>query len=218
MAEEKRDGFVKLGDKWYALVATRIHAFRTDPKYKGWQIVTTPTHGKVSILVKAEIINAMGKVIATGHSEKPWRDGKASRSEGVERTETAAVGRALATLGLMADAGIASFEEVGDSMIEELTDLRKQNEKLLRQTMVLRDCLESAARIRWAMKREKWDVAVESFEELSDDQKMDLFAISTRDGGIWTTQERNQMKQGEGIVAARRAYYGRDEEEITLDE
>jgi len=203
MAEEKRDGFVKLGDKWYALVATRIHAFRTDPKYKGWQIVTTPTHGKV---------------IATGHSEKPWRDGKASRSEGVERTETAAVGRALATLGLMADAGIASFEEVGDSMIEELTDLRKQNEKLLRQTMVLRDCLESAARIRWAMKREKWDVAVESFEELSDDQKMDLFAISTRDGGIWTTQERNQMKQGEGIVAARRAYYGRDEEEITLDE
>jgi hypothetical protein len=216
--EMKKAGYLKLGDKWYAMVATRIREFRTSPKYAGWQIITTPTHGKVSIIVKAEIINARGTVMATGHSEKPWRDGKASRSEGVERTETAAIGRALATLGLLADHGIASFEEVGDSMSEELSDLRKVNEKLLRQTMILRECLESAARIRWAMKREKWDVAVEAFEELTEQQKIDLFAISTRDGGIWSTWERTEMKQGEGIVAARRVYYNREEQESVIDE
>lgn len=210
--ELRKAGYLKLGDKWYAMVATRIREFRTNPKYSGWQIITTPTHGKVSIMVKAEIINALGKTVATGHSEKPWRDGRASRSEGIERTETAAIGRALATLGLLADHGIASLEEVGDSMIEELTDLRKQNQKLLQQTLVLRDVLESAARIRWAMKREKWDVAVEAYEELTDDQKINLFAISTRDGGIWTTWERNEIKQGEGIVAARKAFYNREED------
>lgn len=209
--EMKKAGYLKLGDKWYAMVATRIREFRTNPRYKGWQIITTPTHGKVSIMVKAEIINVLGKTVATGHSEKPWRDGKASRSEGMERTETAAIGRALATLGILADHGIASLEEVKDATLEELTDLRKQNDKLLRQTLVLRDVLESAARIRWAMKREKWDVAVEAYEELTDDQKIALFAISTRDGGIWTTWERNEIKQGEGIVAARKAYYNQEE-------
>lgn len=211
MTEEAKAGHVKLGEKWYALVATRIHEFRTDPKYKGWTIKTTPTHGKVSILVQCEILDVGGRLRATGHSEKPWRDGKASRSEGVERTETAAIGRALAALGLLADAGIASYEEVGDSMIEELTDLRKVNAKLLRQTLVLRDVLESAARIRWALKREKWDVVVESYEELTDDQKIDLFAISTRDGGIWSTAERQEIKEGEGVRAARRAYYNQEE-------
>jgi hypothetical protein len=165
----------------------------------------------VSILVQCEILDVGGRLRATGHSEKPWRDGKASRSEGVERTETAAIGRALANLGLLADAGIASYEEVGDSMIEELTDLRKVNAKLLKQTLVLRDVLESAARIRWALKREKWDVVVESYEELTDDQKIDLFAISTRDGGIWSTAERQEIKEGEGVRAARRAYYNREE-------
>lgn len=211
MSEEKKAGYVQLGDKWYALVATRIHEFRSDPQYKGWTIKTTPTHGKVSILVQCEILDAGGRLRATGHSEKPWRDGKASRSEGIERTETAAIGRALATLGLLADAGIASYEEVGDSMIEELTDLRKVNGKLLKQTLVLREVLESAARIRWALKRQKWDVVVESYEELTDDQKIDLFAISTRDGGIWSTWERNEIKEGEGVRAARKAFYNQEE-------
>ena len=96
-------------------------------------------------------------------------------------------------------------------MIEELTDLRKVNAKLLKQTLVLRDVLESAARIRWALKREKWDVVVESYEELTDDQKIDLFAISTRDGGIWSTAERQEIKEGEGVRAARRAYYNKEE-------
>ena len=211
MSEEKKAGYVQLGDKWYALVATRIHEFRSDPQYKGWTIKTTPTHGKVSILVQCEILDAGGRLRATGHSEKPWRDGKASRSEGIERTETAAIGRALATLGLLADAGIASYEEVGDSMIEELTDLRKVNGKLLKQTLVLREVLESAARIRWALKRQKWDVVVESYEELTDEQKIDLFAISTRDGGIWSTWERNEIKEGEGVRAARKAFYNQEE-------
>lgn len=211
MSEEKKAGYVQLGDKWYALVATRIHEFRSDPQYKGWTIKTTPTHGKVSILVQCEILDAGGRLRATGHSEKPWRDGKASRSEGIERTETAAIGRALATLGLLADAGIASYEEVGDSMIEELTDLRKVNGKLLKQTLVLREVLESAARIRWALKRQKWDVVVESYEELTDEQKIDLFAISTRDGGIWSTWERSEIKEGEGVRAARKAFYNQEE-------
>lgn len=211
--EEKKPGHIKLGEKWYALVATRIHEFRSSDDYAGWTIDTKVTHGKQSILVRCEILDPDGRLRSTGHSEKPWRDGKASRSEGVERTETAAVGRALASLGLLADAGIASYEEVGDSMLEELTDLRKQNEKLLRHTHCLRDCLESAARIRWSMKREKWDVAWESFAELTEDQKIALFAISTRDGGIWSTEEREQMKQGEGIRAARRAYYATEEED-----
>ena len=98
-------------------------------------------------------------------------------------------------------------------MLEELTDLRKLNEKLLRHTLCLRDCLESAARIRWAMKRDKWDVAWESFAELTEDQKIALFGISTRDGGIWSTDERQTMKEGEGIRAARRAYYETEEED-----
>ena len=208
---DKREGYVQLGDKWYAMVATRVGQFREEEKYEGWTINTTVTHGKQSILVRCEILDPDGRLRASGHSEKPWRDGKASAKEGVERTETAAVGRALANMGLLASEGIASYEEVSDALIEERDELLKQRDKLLRHTICLRDRIDSAAAIKKALFLEQWDEAVEAYEELTDDEKIALFAISTRDGGIWATRERDLMKSGEGIVEARRAYYAEQE-------
>lgn len=208
---EKREGYVQLGDKWYAMVATRVGQFREDPEYSGWTINTIVTHGKQSILVRCEILDPEGRLRSSGHSEKPWRDGKASAKEGVERTETAAVGRALANMGLLASEGIASYEEVSDALIEERDALLKQRDKLLRHTLCLRDNLDSAAVIKQALFLERWESAVEAYEELTDDEKIALFSISTRDGGIWSTEERELMKSGDGIKEARRAYYDRQE-------
>ena len=208
---EKRDGYVQLGDKWYAMVATRVGQFREDEKYDGWTIDTSVKHGKQSILVRCEIRDPEGRLRASGHSEKPWRDGKASAKEGVERTETAAVGRALANMGLLASEGIASYEEVSDALIEERDELLKQRDKLLRHTLCLRDRIESAAAIKKALFLEQWDLVVEAYEELTDDEKIALFAISTRDGGIWSTSERETIKQGDGVREARRAYYSEQE-------
>ena len=209
--KEKREGYVQLGDKWYAMVATRVAQFRADPNYAGWTINTIVTHGKQSILVRCEILDPDGRLRASGHSEKPWRNGKASAKEGVERTETAAVGRALANMGLLASEGIASYEEVSDALLEERDALQKQNNKLVAHTLCLRDRIDSAAAIKKALFLETWDVAVEAYEELTDDEKIALFAISTRDGGIWSTEERKLIKEGDGIREARRAYYAEQE-------
>jgi hypothetical protein len=210
---DKRQGYVQLGDNWYAMVATRVGQFREEPEYAGWTINTIVTHGKQSILVRCEILDPDGRLRSSGHSEKPWRDGKASAKEGVERTETAAVGRALANMGLLASEGIASYEEVSDALLEERDALRKQNSKLVAHTTCLRDRIDSAAEIKQALFLQKWDVAVQAYEELTDDEKIALFAISTRDGGIWTTDERKLIKEGDGIREARRAYYAEQETE-----
>jgi hypothetical protein len=50
--------------------------------------------------MKATILNEQGRVLATGHSEEYRADGKINATSALENSETSAIGRALAALGL----------------------------------------------------------------------------------------------------------------------
>ena len=200
-------GILKLGDKYYVTVAARLKEFREDEKFAGWSLVTEVTHGSGSVMVKAVVSDPEGRVRATGHSEKPWSKGVGNNRQGIERAETGAIGRALVTLGLLADHGIASWEEVADSIITERDDNAKELSKLKAHTRCISDNLKAVYTIHRAIIAERWDVAVEWFYSLSEEDQIALFGVAPSKGGIWTTNERKQMKEGEGFREAKKAYF-----------
>lgn len=100
---------IKLSGKAYALVPTRIKAFRED--CPNGLIETKPTYlndGKVAF--EARILKDKSNLNSgegTGHSMGDLKDAKA-----FEKLETIAIGRALAILGYMSSGDVASFEEM----------------------------------------------------------------------------------------------------------
>lgn len=204
---QENPGILKLGDKWYVTVAARLKEFRESEKYDGWSLWTEVTHGRGSVMVKACVANPEGRVIATGHSEKPWAKGVGNNRQGIERAETGAIGRALVALGLLADHGIASWEEVADSVLEERDTASKELAKLKEHTRCISDNLKAVHTIHRAILAERWDVAVEWFYSLAEQDQIALFGVAPSRGGIWSTAERKLMKEGEGFREAKKAYF-----------
>lgn len=95
----KQTGVVNLKGKEYKTVALRVSEFRE--KYPDWTISTEIVSRDADcVVVKAEVINDMGRLIATGYAEE-YRDASTvNKTSALENCETSAVGRALAAFGL----------------------------------------------------------------------------------------------------------------------
>ena len=210
---KENPGILKLGDKWYVTVAARLKEFRESEEYKGWSLTTEATHGRGSVMIKAFISDPEGRVRATGHSEKPWSKGIGTNRQGIERAETGAIGRALVALGLLADHGIASWEEVADSVLTEKEQMAKELANLRAHTRCISDNLKAVYTIHRAILAERWDVAVEWYFSLSQEDQIALFGVAPSKGGIWSTKERADMKDGEGFRAAKKEYFDKQNED-----
>ena len=105
-------GIVNIRGKEYRTVALRVSEFRDQFTIKdGWGIRTHMQECTAdSVLVKAEIVEPSGKIVATGHAHETW-EGQINRTSAVENCETSAIGRALAAAGF-AGSEFASANEV----------------------------------------------------------------------------------------------------------
>ena len=86
----------------------------------------------------------------------------------------------------------ADMDDDGNQAAEQ-DPLKAHNE-------ALRDNLWSVVAIKDALASEDYDRAVEAFQELTDDVKRALWVATTK-GGIFTTDERKQMKSDEWAAA-----------------
>lgn len=68
---------------------------------------------------------------------------------------------------------------------------------------LVRDLFQSIAAIKQALADGEWDTAAEAMSELTDAEKTRLWKAPTK-GGVFTTQERAQMKSDEFSAAMRR--------------
>lgn len=105
----KKTATIDLKGKAYATVPARLKAFREENP-RGL-VETTPTiQADGTLIFKARIVTDKANpdsAEATGHAL-----GKGKGEKDFEKTETIAVGRALALLGYMASGDIASSEEM----------------------------------------------------------------------------------------------------------
>lgn len=106
----KDTGIVNIHGKEYQTVAYRVGKFReAHPDFSLLTEIVTRTDE--CVVMKATIANAEGRVLATGHSEEYRADGQINKTSALENSETSAIGRALAALGL-GGTEFASADEV----------------------------------------------------------------------------------------------------------
>lgn len=106
----KDTGIVNIHGKEYFTVAKRVGMFREAHKDYGLYTEIVQRDG-ACVVMKATITNEAGRVLATGHSEEFRESSSINRTSALENSETSAIGRALAALGL-GGTEFASADEV----------------------------------------------------------------------------------------------------------
>ena len=197
-------GIVNIRGKDYHTVAKRISDYRSDhPKHCiSTEIVNCD---ESSVLVKAEVKDQGGRLIATGHAEEVRGSSGINKTSAIENGETSAVGRALAFCGY-GGTDIASANEVSDAEIQQAKNdviqyyvQHQENvRRLFDEISAIKDGI--ANKINDA---EAYKLAAESWFDMSQDDQRALWVAPSK-GGIFTTQEREEMKSPE----FREAHYG----------
>lgn len=122
------EGIVEIRGRRYKTVGKRVHEFREKHRIEeGWRIITTILDRTDDVVVmRAEILNPSGVIVATGHAEEK-RVGAINLTSALENAETSAIGRALASSGL-AGAEYGSAEELAQALElrERFMEARKE--------------------------------------------------------------------------------------------
>ena len=106
----KDSGIVNIHGKEYQTVAYRVGKFRE--KFPDYRLITEVLHrDEACVVMLARIADQNGNVLATGHSEEYRNDGNINKTSALENSETSAIGRALAALGI-GGTEFASADEV----------------------------------------------------------------------------------------------------------
>ena len=102
---------INIKGKKYVEVNERLKYFRTN--YPNHSLTSEITHiDSEMVVVKSDIINENGKVLATGHAHEEKSASFINKTSYVENCETSSWGRALANFGIGVDSNVASADEV----------------------------------------------------------------------------------------------------------
>lgn len=195
------EGTVSIHGKIYKTVARRIQDFRNE--HPDWSIESEVLSAADLVQVKTTIRDTAGKVIATGLAEEMRGSTNINKTSALENAETSAVGRALAFMGL-GGTEIASADEVANAITQQ-----KELEMVARLEVhnnAVREHLDSVVSIKTCLAMNDYSTAYESWIEIPEEDRRALWVAPSK-GGIFTTQERAQMKSNE-MNEAKNAYHG----------
>lgn len=92
-------GIVEIRGKSYQTVALRVQKFREE--HPDFSLLTSVIERTAeSVVMLAQIADASGRILATGHSEEYRASSQINKTSALENAETSAIGRALAAFGL----------------------------------------------------------------------------------------------------------------------
>lgn len=125
----------------YAAVSERVKAFRfIHPNGSITTKIVSQT--ETDVIVKAEIFDDNGALLATGHASENKNIGPVNKTSMLENAETGAVGRALGFLGIGIKGGISTFEGV-----QKAADYQDQRNHLTKCHRCGRDIIDTADRL-----------------------------------------------------------------------
>lgn len=114
----KDTGVVNIHGKEYKTVAKRVDEFRSAHKTDLSIITSLVDRDENTVVMKAEILDKDGRVIATGYAEEHRTASQINRTSALENCETSAIGRALANFGL-GGGEYASADEVANAITQQ---------------------------------------------------------------------------------------------------
>lgn len=190
----KKAGVVTIHGKDYKTVALRVLEFRNDnPEHS---IKTKILSNADSILIKAQIVNEKGNVIATGHAEEVRGASNINTTSALENCETSAIGRALACCGYGGEE-YASADEISQSLIKQAKLEAMEFYKAHNQAVM--NNLVSILAIKDDIQNPDTDhsYAAEAWKEINIEDRRLLTRLAPSKGGIFTTQERELITTNE---------------------
>lgn len=114
----KDTGIVNIHGKEYKTVAKRVDEFRKDHKTDMSIITSIIVADEKTVVMKAEISDKEGRIIATGFAEEKRDVSTINKTSALENCETSAIGRALANFGL-GGGEYASADEVANAISQQ---------------------------------------------------------------------------------------------------
>ena len=114
----KDTGVVNIHGKEYKTVAKRVDEFRQKHNMDLSIITSLVDRDSDTVVMKAEILDKDGRVIATGYAEEHRTASQINRTSALENCETSAIGRALANFGL-GGGEYASADEVANAINQQ---------------------------------------------------------------------------------------------------
>ena len=121
---------IDIKGKDYNTVNQRVLAFR-ELFPEGSIQTEIISHENGVILMKATVIDGVGRILAIGHAREEKEASFINKSSYIENCETSAVGRALGFIGIGAVEQIASVEEMKKAEEEKEKELEKSRIKAL---------------------------------------------------------------------------------------
>lgn len=186
-------GIVSVHGKKYLTVGKRIADFRE--QHPLYTISTEVLSCADLVLVKATIVDDLGKVIATGHAEEERGSSNINKTSALENAETSAVGRALAFFG-MGGTEIASADEVVNAVHQQ--SQKETYAKMVTFTTALKthwDSLQAICKYLDDPTEENVELAREAYNELPEQDQMYLWRPPTK-GGFFSTAQIKLLREG----------------------
>lgn len=125
----KDTGIVNIHGKEYKTVAKRVDEFRKDHKTDMSIITSIIVADEKVVVMKAEISDKDGRIIATGFAEEKRTAKGINETSALENCETSAIGRALANFGL-GGGEYASADEVANAINQQSQPVKKTYSRL----------------------------------------------------------------------------------------
>lgn len=125
----KDTGIVNIHGKEYKTVAKRVDEFRKDHKTEMSIITSIIVADEKTVVMKAEISDKEGRIIATGFAEEKRDASTINKTSALENCETSAIGRALANFGL-GGGEYASADEVANAINQQSQPVKKNYNRL----------------------------------------------------------------------------------------
>ena len=178
------------GGKEYFTVAERL--VKKNELFENHTIQTSMVHiDSACVVMKAQILHE-DRVVSSAHGMGYFgRDGFTDKL--IEKTETVAVGRALAFLhpDLMGSE-VASADEVSDARL--LEQEKRLNKWYTEHTQAVERQRESLEAIRGFLAEDNLAAALEAWREIGEEDMKKLWRAPSK-GGWFTTRERSQLDQ-----------------------
>ena len=183
------NGVVKIHGKEYKTVALRVAEFRQ--AHPDYTISTELVEANdVLVIMKASILDNDGRLLATGYAEEVRAASKINSTSALENAETSAIGRCLSALGFGGQE-YASADEVARAIQQQ-----QDPSPILAHNDALQRNFESVYFIKENLALKNWEAVAEAWGEIEDEDKKALWVAPTK-GGIFTTQERSELKSDE---------------------
>lgn len=174
----------------YNTVGQRMAGFFASAAHDGWTIESELLSDGPSVLMRAVIKDAEGRIRGTGHAEEKRDSSFVNKTSAIENCETSAWGRALAAVGFLPKdevPQVATIDEIKNAITQQVSG------EFVEYQACVKDHFDVIETVKREIANDDVEAALAAWRDLDEDTMKMLWKAPTK-GGIFTIAEREALK------------------------